>query len=56
MARWSITNSNPYNSWLLKDHENCLLAETSPTALAEALEEGLRNHALRESWLRMPLE
>ena len=44
-----ITNSNPYNSWLLKDHENCLLAETSPTALADALEEGLRNHALRET-------
>ena len=43
-----VTNSNPYNSWLLKDHENCLLAETSPTALADALEEGLRNHALRE--------
>ena len=43
-----ITNSNPYNSWLLKDRENCLLAESSPTALAEALEEGLRNHALRE--------
>ena len=44
-----ITNSNPYNSWLLKDRENCLLAETSPTALADALEEGLRNHALRET-------
>ena len=43
-----ITNSNPYNSWLLKDRENCLLAETSPTALADVLEEGLRNHSLRE--------
>jgi len=43
-----ITNSNPYNSWLLKDRENCLLAENSPTAMADALEEGLRNHALRE--------
>jgi glycosyltransferase involved in cell wall biosynthesis len=43
-----ITNSNPYNTWLLKDRENCLLAESSPTALAEALEEGLRNQALRE--------
>jgi GT2 family glycosyltransferase/glycosyltransferase involved in cell wall biosynthesis/2-polyprenyl-3-methyl-5-hydroxy-6-metoxy-1,4-benzoquinol methylase len=43
-----ITNSNPYNSWLLKDRENCLLAETSPTALTDALEEGLRNHSLRE--------
>jgi glycosyltransferase involved in cell wall biosynthesis len=43
-----ITNSNPHNTWLLKDRENCLLAESSPTALAEALEEGLRNQALRE--------
>ena len=43
-----VTNSNPYNSWLLKDRENCLLAETSPTALADVLEEGLRNHLLRE--------
>jgi glycosyltransferase involved in cell wall biosynthesis len=43
-----ITNSNPSNSWLLKDRENCFLAETSPTALADVLEEGLRNHALRE--------
>ncbi len=42
-----ITNSNPYNTWLLKDRENCLLADSSPTALADALEEGLRNHALR---------
>jgi cellulose synthase/poly-beta-1,6-N-acetylglucosamine synthase-like glycosyltransferase/glycosyltransferase involved in cell wall biosynthesis len=47
-----ITNSNPYNSWLLKDRENCLLAETSPTALAEALEEGLRNHKLREELVK----
>ena len=43
-----ITNSNPYNSWLLKDRENCLLAENSPTALADALEEGLTNQTLRE--------
>ncbi len=44
-----ITNSNPYNKWLLKDRENCLLAESSPTALANALEEGLRNHDLRDT-------
>jgi glycosyltransferase involved in cell wall biosynthesis len=43
-----ITNSNPYNTWLLKDRENCLLAESSPTALADALEEGLSNQPLRE--------
>jgi cellulose synthase/poly-beta-1,6-N-acetylglucosamine synthase-like glycosyltransferase/glycosyltransferase involved in cell wall biosynthesis len=43
-----ITNANPYNSWLLKDRENCLLAESSATALADALEEGLTKSALRE--------
>ena len=43
-----IANSNPYNSWLLRDRENCLLADSSPTALADALEEGLRDRELRE--------
>jgi len=43
-----VTNANPYNTWLLKHRENCLVAENSPTALAEALEEGLTNQALRE--------
>lgn len=43
-----IANVNPYNRWLLKDRENCLLSENSPTALADALEEGLRNHQLRD--------
>ena len=43
-----IANSNPYNSWLLKNRENCLLAESSPTALADVLEEGLTDPVLRE--------
>ena len=43
-----VANRNPYNTWLLKDHENCLIAENSPTALADALKEGLTNQALRE--------
>jgi len=43
-----VTNRNPANAWLLKDRENCLLAEPGPTALADALEEGLRDHDLRE--------
>ena len=43
-----VANANPYNTWLLKDRENCLLAERSPSSLAEALEEGLRNQPLRE--------
>ena len=42
-----VTNRNPYTGWLLRDGENCVLAETSPSALAESLEEVLRDTALR---------
>ena len=42
-----VTNKTPHSSWLLRDQENCLLADSSPTAMAEAIEEGLKNHALR---------
>ena len=42
-----VTNRNPYTGWVLRDGENCILAETSPSALAESLEEVLRNTALR---------
>jgi glycosyltransferase involved in cell wall biosynthesis len=42
-----VTNRNPYTGWLLRDGENCVLAETSPSALAESLEEVLRDAALR---------
>lgn len=42
-----ITNRNPDTSWLLKDGENCLLADGSPTSIIERVEEGLRNTALR---------
>jgi glycosyltransferase involved in cell wall biosynthesis len=43
-----VTNRNPANEWLLKDRENCLLAEPGPSALADVLEEGLQNHDLRD--------
>jgi cellulose synthase/poly-beta-1,6-N-acetylglucosamine synthase-like glycosyltransferase/glycosyltransferase involved in cell wall biosynthesis len=42
-----VTNRNPYTAWLLRDRENCILAESSPSALAESLEEVLRDTALR---------
>jgi cellulose synthase/poly-beta-1,6-N-acetylglucosamine synthase-like glycosyltransferase/glycosyltransferase involved in cell wall biosynthesis/2-polyprenyl-3-methyl-5-hydroxy-6-metoxy-1,4-benzoquinol methylase len=38
-----ITNRNPDTTWLLKDEENCLLAELSPRGLAERIEEGLKD-------------
>jgi glycosyltransferase involved in cell wall biosynthesis/GT2 family glycosyltransferase len=42
-----VTNRNPYTAWLLRDRENCILAETSASAIAESLEEVLRDTALR---------
>jgi O-antigen biosynthesis protein len=42
-----VTNRNPATAWLLRDGENCVLAEISPSALAESLEEVLRNAELR---------
>ena len=42
-----VTNRNPDTSWLLRDRENCVLSEMSPSALAESLEETLRDTALR---------
>ncbi len=42
-----IANRNPDTAWLLKDGENCLLCETTPYDLADRIEEGFRNVALR---------
>jgi glycosyltransferase involved in cell wall biosynthesis len=42
-----VTNRNRDTSWLLKDRENCLLAEPSVTAIADQVEQGLRNTTLR---------
>jgi hypothetical protein len=42
-----VTNFNPHTTWLLRDRENCLLTETSASAVAETLLEGLSDHPLR---------
>jgi glycosyltransferase involved in cell wall biosynthesis len=42
-----ITNRNPDTAWLLKDGENCLLADPSPTSLTERVIEGLKDLDLR---------
>jgi glycosyltransferase involved in cell wall biosynthesis len=42
-----ISNRNPRNSWLLKDRVNCLLAEHSPSMIADAIQEGLLDDDLR---------
>lgn len=44
-----VTNKNPDTTWLLKDRENCLLADLSPSSIAEHVEEGLRNNQLRQT-------
>jgi len=43
-----VTNVNSWTSWLLKDGENCLLAPTTATAIAEIVERGLLDTSLRE--------
>ncbi len=51
-----VTNYNPATLWMLKDGENCLLSEASPTCLADTLERGLREHDLREQITARALE
>jgi glycosyltransferase involved in cell wall biosynthesis len=43
-----VTNENPATRWLLRDGENCLLSAPSASALAETLERGLTDRALRD--------
>ena len=47
-----ISNRNPHTGWLLKDRLNCLLAEASPSNIADAVEEGLEDRGLRERLTR----
>lgn len=47
-----IANRNPDASWLLRDRVNCLLSETTPSSIAETLETGLREEALRREIAR----
>jgi glycosyltransferase involved in cell wall biosynthesis len=42
-----VTNRNPANAWLLRDGENCLLAEPSASSIAAALARGLADRELR---------
>ena len=42
-----VSNVNRYGSWLLKDGENCILAEPTAESLCDALERALTDDALR---------
>ena len=44
----TVTNNNEDNLWLLKDGENCLLAEPSPAAMAEKIGHLIDTPALRK--------
>lgn len=44
----TVTNNNEDNLWLLKDGENCLIAEPSPAAMAEKIGHLVENSELRE--------
>jgi GT2 family glycosyltransferase/2-polyprenyl-3-methyl-5-hydroxy-6-metoxy-1,4-benzoquinol methylase len=42
-----VANDNPANGWLLRNQENCLLADPTAEVLAAALERGLLDDGLR---------
>jgi glycosyltransferase involved in cell wall biosynthesis/GT2 family glycosyltransferase/SAM-dependent methyltransferase len=44
-----VSTQNPRTAWFLKDRVNCLVALNSPSAVADAVEEGLLNHELRKT-------
>jgi glycosyltransferase involved in cell wall biosynthesis len=44
----TVTNTNEDNLWLLRNEHNCLLAEPSPTAMAEAIGRLVDDTALRD--------
>lgn len=43
-----ITNRNPATTWLLRDHENCLLTEPSVESIATTVEQALCDKPLSE--------
>jgi glycosyltransferase involved in cell wall biosynthesis len=43
----TVTNRNPATAWLLRDGENCLLSDVSPSCIATTLERGLLDAGLR---------
>jgi O-antigen biosynthesis protein len=51
-----ITNENRYTHWLLEDEQNCLLSETTSSAMAAAIERGLNDANLRRTITRRAAE
>jgi len=44
-----VSNKSKWKDWLLKDRENCLLAEPSASCIAESIVEGLLDQELRKT-------
>jgi GT2 family glycosyltransferase len=42
-----VTNVNSWTSWLLRDHENCLLSNSTASAFAETIYKGLVDYEMR---------
>jgi glycosyltransferase involved in cell wall biosynthesis len=42
-----VTNDNPANAWLLRDRENCLLAQPTASLVAAQIEAAVKDPALR---------
>ncbi len=51
-----VTNVNSWTSWLLRDGENCLLSQTTATAIAETIQRGLLDFELRKRITENALE
>jgi len=51
-----VSNRNEDNYWLLRDRHNCLLAEPSPTAMADAISELISDRELLERLRQAGLE
>jgi O-antigen biosynthesis protein len=51
-----VTNYNPATTWFLRDGENCLLAETSPSCIAERIIQGLEKREERQRIVRTALD
>jgi GT2 family glycosyltransferase/glycosyltransferase involved in cell wall biosynthesis len=52
----TVTNRNPATAWLLRDGENCLLSDVSPSCIARTIERGLLDDDLREQITSVALD
>jgi glycosyltransferase involved in cell wall biosynthesis len=51
-----VSNGGPNVEWLLRDGENCLLAQPTPEGLCDAMKKLLEDHGLRQRLISNGLE